>query len=352
VEKVDSNGILPMRATDRVFATAHSFRRFLQTELRPHLEQLPLADSLVDVELQRPVCPALLRQQWPAATVDELSSAEILASAISVDQSVVPVRQFVGGASAARQRVKDFIRHGLKSYLENRNQPKAEATSGLSPYLHFGHISAHEVFQAVAAAAHWSPDKLSRKATGSREGWWGAGPNAEAFLDQLVTWREIGFNMCAHSEAYASYSCLPPWARKTLSEHAADQRPVLYSRAQFENAATHDPLWNAAQSQLLEEGRIHNYLRMLWGKKILEWSPTPEGALETMIDLNNKYALDGRDPNSYTGIFWILGRYDRPWAPQRPIFGAIRYMSSDSTSRKLRVRNYVNRYARTGLSPS
>ena len=126
----------------------------------------------------------------------------------------------------------------------------------------------------------------------------------------------------------------------------ADPRPVLYSRETLENAATHDVLWNAAQSQLLTEGRIHNYLRMLWGKKILEWSQTPEDALETMIDLNNKYALDGRDPNSYTGIFWILGRYDRPWAPQRPIFGNIRYMSSANAARKLRVKDYIARYTK------
>ena len=344
VEKVDSNGLLPMRSTDRVFNTARSFRRFVQTELGHHLNELPLADSLADVELPRLVCPPLLQERWPAAGIDELSSPERLAAAIPMHQSIGPVRDFVGGGAAARKRVQHFIRHGLKFYVENRNQPDAEATSGISPYLHFGHISAHEVFQAVTDAARWSPAKLSSKATGSREGWWGAGPDTEAFLDQLVTWREIGFNMCAHSPDYASYGSLPAWARNTLAEHAADPRPVLYSRTQFEHAATHDTLWNAAQSQLVEEGRIHNYLRMLWGKKILEWSPKPEDALETMIDLNNKYALDGRDPNSYSGIFWILGRYDRPWGPERPIFGTIRYMSSENTARKLRVRDYVNRF--------
>jgi deoxyribodipyrimidine photo-lyase len=181
--------------------------------------------------------------------------------------------------------------------------------------------------------------------TGRREGWWGADANVEAFLDQLVTWREIGFNMCAHAADYDSYESLPEWAKKTLARHARDPRPALYSREQLERAGTHDRLWNAAQRQLLTEGIIHNYLRMLWGKKILEWSPTPMDALATMIELNNKYALDGRDPNSYSGIFWILGRYDRPWGPERPIFGTVRYMSSDNTAKKLKVRNYLEKYA-------
>lgn len=346
VEKVDSNGIFPMRSTDRVFTTAHSFRRFLQKELPAHLGEFPAADSLAGVDLPRMAAPPILLKRWPAATAQELSSAKVLAAAIPLDGSVAPVSGFAGGAGAARDCLKRFVRNGLHSYVETRNQPEAETSSGLSPYLHFGHISAHEVFQTVAAAVGWSRQKLSPKTTGSREGWWGAGPDAEAFFDQLVTWREIGFNMCALSSGYATYGSLPVWARKTLAEHAADPRPSLYSREQLENAATHDVLWNAAQSQLLAEGRIHNYLRMLWGKKILEWSQTPEDALETMIDLNNRYAMDGRDPNSYTGIFWTLGRYDRPWAPQRPIFGNIRYMSSDNAARKLRVKNYINRYTR------
>ena len=129
------------------------------------------------------------------------------------------------------------------------------------------------------------------------------------------------------------------------ARHAADARPEVYTHDEFDRAATHDPLWNAAQRQLRRDGRIHNYLRMLWGKKILEWSPTPEDALATMIDLNNRYALDGRDPNSYSGIFWILGRYDRPWGPERPIFGTVRYMSSENTARKVRVKDYLARYA-------
>ena len=150
---------------------------------------------------------------------------------------------------------------------------------------------------------------------------------------------------CLHRDDYDRYVSLPNWARETLEAHRADQRPYLYTMAQFEAAATHDRLWNAAQNQLVRTGTLHNYLRMLWGKKILEWTTGPEEALEIMIELNNKYALDGRDPNSYSGIFWTLGRYDRAWGPVRPVFGKVRYMSSVNTARKVRLKEYLRRYA-------
>jgi deoxyribodipyrimidine photo-lyase len=190
----------------------------------------------------------------------------------------------------------------------------------------------------------WTAQSLPSKATGSRRGWWGISDSAEAFLDQLITWRELGYNMCSTLEGYDQYESLPSWALSSLTEHAKDPRPLLYPLEQLETGSTHDPLWNAAQMELVKEGRLHNYLRMLWGKKILEWSPSPRDALQVMIELNNKYALDGRDPNSYSGIFWVLGRYDRPWGPERQIFGKIRYMSSENTARKVRVRDYIKRY--------
>jgi deoxyribodipyrimidine photo-lyase len=344
MEKVDSNGIFPIRSTDRAFATAHSFRRFLQKNLREHLETFPLVDALAGADLPRLKPKLYLRERQPAATFDELSSPQALADTIPIDHSPQPVKALASGPAAARKRLRDFVRYSLSSYADNRYDPDTESSSGLSSHLHFGHVSAHEVFQAVMSAARWSSEKLAAQATGSRESWWGAGTNAEAFLEQLVTWRELGFNACVYLPGYDRYESLPRWAQDTLAAHAADQRPVLYSRTQFEKAETHDPLWNAAQVQLLQEGRIHNYLRMLWGKKILEWSITPQDALETMIHLNNKYALDGRDPNSYSGIFWILGRYDRPW-PERSIFGTVRYMSSENTARKLHVRDYIRRYS-------
>jgi deoxyribodipyrimidine photo-lyase len=338
VERVDSNGLLPMHSVDRVFNTAHSFRRFLQANLRSHLTEFPVRDPLLNVELPLMSAPSILKQGWPPVGPG--------------NASVSPVPAFTGGAHAARETLRRFVTEALPKYSEARNQPESDASSGLSPYLHFGHISTHEIFSVISERERWSMDKLHGKADGGRAGWWGMSADAEAFLDQLVTWRELGFNMCAHGTDPFAYSSLPEWVRKTLGEHAGDPRPVQYSLEQFESASTHDALWNAAQLQLVTEGRIHNYLRMLWGKKILEWSRTPEVALDIMIHLNNKYALDGRDPNSYTGIFWVLGRYDRPWAPVRPIFGSIRYMSSENTARKLRVRHYVERYTGSAVRSS
>jgi deoxyribodipyrimidine photo-lyase len=166
---------------------------------------------------------------------------------------------------------------------------------------------------------------------------------AEAFLDELVTWRELGFGYCHHEPDYARWETLPGWARDTLETHADDPRPHLYDLGAFDEASTHDPLWNAAQRELRERGVIHNYLRMLWGKKILEWTAHPRDALDIMIELNNRYAVDGRDPNSYSGITWVLGRFDRGW-PERPVFGKVRSMSSDATRRKVSVEAYLERW--------
>ena len=229
------------------------------------------------------------------------------------------------------------------------NLDQLDVASGLSPFLHFGHISPHAVLEGVARAEDWSVEHLPDTGNGARAGWWGMSDNAEAFMDQLVTWRELGFNMSHHQPDYASYESLPAWARQTMEQHAADERPHIYSLEDLELARTHDPLWNAAQNQLRAEGRIHNYLRMLWGKKIYQWSPGPRQALAALIHLNDKYALDGRDPNSISGITWCLGRYDRAWGPERPIFGKLRYMTSENTARKVRVKEYVARWSEASL---
>ena len=164
--------------------------------------------------------------------------------------------------------------------------------------------------------------------------------------------RELGFNYCAHRDDADRFESLPEWARRTMAEHAGDPRPHLYDLDALQEARTADPLWNAAQRQLLREGRIHNYLRMLWGKKIYEWSASGEQALARMLELNNRWGVDGRDPNSYSGIAWVLGRYDRAWGPERPVHGKLRYMTSDSTARKLRVREYLARYAAEPRAPA
>jgi deoxyribodipyrimidine photo-lyase len=246
--------------------------------------------------------------------------------------------------------MEQFLSSGIDRYAADRNHPDEGAASGLSPWLHFGHVSAHQIFEELAENEGWDRGRLATKATGAREGWWGMSANAEAFIDQLITWRELGFNMSALRSDYDRYESLPEWARNTLEAHESDPRPHLYSLEQLESSDTHDPIWNAAQTELRETGKLQNYLRMLWGKKILEWSPTARDALAAMIALNDKYALDGRDPNSCSGIFWVLGRYDRAWGPERPIFGKIRYMTSENTKRKLRMTDYLDRFARPSQS--
>ena len=344
MERVESNGLLPMRATDRVFPTAYAFRRFLQRTVPDHLLDTPRANPLARLDLPRlRGLPNEIRRRWPPASSRLLNTDAAALAHLPIDHKVGQIRTR-GGHTVARKILRMFVKRKLSCYPDNRNHPDADGASGLSAYLHFGHISVHEIFWELAKAEGWSPANLSEKTSGKREGWWGMSEAAEAFLDQLVTWREVGFNMCYHSEDYAKYGSLPDWARVTLAEHAADRRRYVYSLEEFENGLTHDRLWNASQMQLVREGRMHNYMRMLWGKKILEWSASPRDALEVMIELNNKYALDGQDPNSYSGIFWVLGRYDRAWGPERPIFGKVRYMSSENTARKLKLKDYLDTY--------
>jgi deoxyribodipyrimidine photo-lyase len=344
LEQVDANGLFPMRATDRVFTTAFSFRSYLQKELRPHLDVPQRPDPLARVRLPALYSlPADIVRRWPPASDALLAGDATELAVLPIDHTVVPVK-YRGGHTAARNLLHRFLDRKLGGYADHANDPDTDGRSGLSPYLHFGHLSTHEVFDELMRREGWSPDRLAAKTGGRRSGWWGVSPSAEAFLDQFVTWRELGFNACAHRADYDRYESLPAWAQATLARHAADPRPHVYTLDEFAAARTHDPLWNAAQRQLVRDGRIHNYLRMLWGKKILEWSPTPRDALAVLIELNNRYAVDGRDPNSYGGIFWVLGRYDRPWGPERPVFGTVRYMSSASTARKVPVREYLDRY--------
>lgn len=342
IELVDSNGILPMRATDRTFTVAHSYRRYMQKEIVKHLDDWPTPEPLDDLKIERlSRLPKEILDRWPACSQRELTHFSL--AKLPIDHSVQPTSA-KGGMRAAQQTLVKFVTKKLFHYSEDRNEPEKNGASGLSPYLHFGHISPHEVFEQIAAANRWTPANLE-KPNGKMHGYWNMSESSEAFMDQLLTWREIGFNMCWRDPNYDSYSSLPNWAKATLAEHASDPRPVIYTMEQFEEATTHDELWNAAQRQLIRDGVIHNYLRMLWGKKILHWTVSPEEALDVMVHLNNKYALDGRDPNSYSGIFWILGRYDRAWGPERPIFGKVRYMTSESTRSKFSVKAYLERYS-------
>lgn len=257
-----------------------------------------------------------------------------------------PVPDAPGGAPAGRERLLRFLRTGLAGYAERRSVPGPPAgshASGLAPYLHLGHLSPEEV---MTAAARELGGALDAAAAGRREGFFGH-PDLDAFLDQVLTWRTLGHVWLRHhgGEVPGLERALPAWAWRTLSAHAGDPRPYLYGREELEAGETHDPLWNAAQRQLVACGTIHNYLRMLWGKKVVEWSESPQTAWRALRDLNDTYALDGSDPNSLSGILWCFGLFDRPWAPERPVFGTVRYMSSAAASRKFRLGPYLEHVA-------
>jgi deoxyribodipyrimidine photo-lyase len=343
LEVADSNGLIPLAATDREYATAHAFRRFVQRTVRDHLRELPLENPLAEPLPPPAALPAAILDRWPAAPRALLNGNPAALAALPLDHDVAAV-DVKGGPVAGRRALERFLDDALDAYAETRNRPDDGRSSGLSPYLHFGHVAAHEVFLEVMRRERWSPDDVVAPANGRRAGWWGVSESAEGFLDQLVTWRELGFQFCHHRDDHARWSSLPEWARRTLEVHASDEREHVYDLETFASATTHDELWNAAQRQLQREGTIQNYLRMLWGKKILEWTGHPKDALAVMVELNDRYALDGRDPNSETGIFWVLGRHDRPWGPERSIFGTVRYMSSANTARKVPVKRYLDRF--------
>lgn len=249
---------------------------------------------------------------------------------LGMNRTVQPAPAIRGGTQAAMRRLRLFLQKKLPAYSQLRNRPESDGTSTLSPYLHFGNISPVTIAREVMTAA--APQK-----------------SKDEFLDQLVTWRELSINFVRHNELYDSLECAEPWAMRTLAKHARDQRPVLYTETQLENAETHDELWNAAQMQMVEQGWMHNYMRMYWGKKILEWTRSPAEAFQIAVRMNDKYELDGRDPNGYAGIAWaVAGKFDRPWF-QRPIFGQIRYMSGPSTGKKFDSKKYIAQHSREGL---
>lgn len=342
LEAIDTNGLLPVAAAGRAVPMAHGFRAHLQRTFRSQLGAWPAEKPLAALlRGPRAAIDRAILSRWPAADAESLADGAAAGLPIDHGAGAVAIR---GGTRAARARLAAFVNSGLARYGEHHNQPEQDATSRLSPWIHFGHLAVHEVFQAVMTREKWTSRKLGSAARGGREGWWNVSASAESFLDELVTWRELAFNTAAFVGGYERYAALPEWARRTLDAHRGDRREHLYTLEQLDAAATHDPLWNAAQRQLKRDGWFHGYMRMLWGKKILEWSAAPEDALGVMAHLMNRYSLDGRDPSSWAGFAWVLGRYDRPW-PEREIFGQVRYMSSTNTARKLRVRRYVEQYS-------
>ena len=243
-----------------------------------------------------------------------------------LDRSVGPVTYWKGGTHAGLDRLKLFCNKMLRSYEDTRNEPEVDGTSAMSPYLHYGHVGPQTIALAVAAAAEADPTLKSAK---------------ESYFNELIAWRELAINFVWHTDKYDSADCAEDWARKTIAEHARDERERLYTVAQLEAAETHDELWNAAQIQMVHHGWMHNYMRMYWAKKILEWTPDVDTAMQACVYLNDKYFIDGRDPNGYAGIAWaIVGKFDRAWGT-RPIFGKRRYMSGASTGKKFDSKQYI-----------
>jgi deoxyribodipyrimidine photo-lyase len=246
---------------------------------------------------------------------------------MGVSSEVTPVPFFRGGTRSAKRILEDFVRTRLRDYARNRNQPQTDNVSHMSKYLHFGQISPSAVARIVG------------------ESTMGGTQDRDAFLDELIVRRELTYNFVRYTPDYDRYSSVPGWAKQSLEVHRADSRHHHYTRAQLERGKTHDPYWNAAMKEMRDTGYMHNYMRMYWGKKILEWSNTPEYAFQTALYLNNKYFIDGRDPNSYANVGWIFGLHDRPWQ-ERSIFGKVRTMSARGLERKAHPEEYVAKVER------
>lgn len=322
---VDSSCIVPMNCFEK-----HEYAAYT---IRPKIARM-LPKYLVPVNEPKP------RRSWRGKPADfhvEVTSRNIpdLVASCEIDHGVKPSTSFRGGSAAAEERLTHFLDRNLKRYARERNQPTSHATSNLSPYLHFGHISSLEV--ATRAKEHAARHRLV----------------ADEFLEELIVRRELAFNHARFGTDPQGFGDLPDWARKTMKTHAADKRDPLFTAEQLERAETYDPVWNAAQKELLLRGTIHGYYRMYWGKKIIEWTAGYREALDIMVHLHDRYALDGRDPNTYTNILWCFGLHDRPWF-ERPIFGVMRYMSFDGMKRKTDINAYIEEIAeleRTGQDP-
>jgi deoxyribodipyrimidine photo-lyase len=306
---VDADVIVPTKLLEKAQYAART--------IRPRLRAL-LGDYLL------PCTNPKAKVKWTAPPNSLDPNSDLTEDWKTLDRGVLPVSSFKSGTTAALAQLADFVQHRLVDYPELQGAPECDATSRLSPYLHFGHIS--PVTIAIAVRNADAPEEAKDK-----------------YLDQLITWRELAINFVHFNPIYDSIECAEPWAHKSLALHADDPRPTLYTRAQFEHAQTHDELWNAAQLQMLHQGWMHNYMRMYWAKKILEWSPSPQQAYLTALYLNDKYLLDGRDPNGYAGIAWaIAGKFDRPWF-DHVIFGAIRYMSGPAAAKKFDAAEYIRK---------
>lgn len=307
--QVETDAVIPVH-------TASEKCEYAARTLRPKITRL-LPDYLVPMPCHVPIETT----NQPAVKLD----INALLQTMDITDEIPVSSVFRGGQTEAMRRLHEFVLHRLPHYADKSNDPARRMSSELSSYLHFGQISPLTIALNIQQATADSTNK-------------------DAYLEELIVRRELAFNQALFNPASHEYHGIPSWAQTTLDTHRHDPRDYLYSRDEWEQAATHDPYWNAAQNQLRQEGIIHNYMRMYWGKKLIEWSASPEEAFETAVYLNNTYALDGRDPNSWTGISWCFGTHDRPWT-QRPVFGTVRYMNANGLKRKFKqIQQYVDCY--------
>jgi deoxyribodipyrimidine photo-lyase len=312
---VDADVVVPTRLMERAQYAART--------IRPRLYRL-LPEFLVPFENPR------AEREWkrPRGLVADRIE-DVARGWKTLDRSVEPVEAWVGGTRAGMKRLKLFTGRMMKSYERDRNRPEVDGTSALSPYLRFGHVGPVTIARAVEDAVRLDASLKSAR---------------DAYFNELIVWRELAVNFVKYTPKYDSTECAEAWAKKTIAEHARDERERLYTLAELERGETHDELWNAAQRQMVRFGWMHNYLRMYWAKKILEWTPSARVAMKWAIYLNDKYELDGRDPNGYAGIAWsMVGKFDRAWG-ERAVFGKIRYMSGASTGRKFNSKQYVEQW--------
>ncbi len=309
---VDASCVVPMNRMEKREYAAYTIRPKIKKLLPSYLSPLPPLKVGTAYTGEIPAFHSAVKPNH----IPELVAG------CDIDHSVKPSHTHRGGSGEAQRRLEHFLKSNLRRYARERNEPSAHATSGMSPYLHFGHISSLDI--SLQTRAYAAEHDLI----------------ADEFLEELIVRRELAFNHARFSDDPESLDTLPDWALRTMQKHAEDARSPQYDRDQLEACQTYDPLWNATQRELLIRGTMHGYYRMYWGKKIVEWSPTYQDALDAMIYFHDRYSLDGRDPNTYTNILWCLGLHDRPWG-ERPIFGMLRYMSYEGMKRKTNVEAYI-----------
>ncbi|MCW7493666.1 deoxyribodipyrimidine photolyase [Leptospira sp. 2 VSF19] len=339
---VDSNSLLPFSRFEKEASAARILRIWIHKEF---LKGIP---DFTKQKWEKKDLEGLHQNTKPPKNFGLPKDLDTFLNTFAFKEKVLPAKGVKGGRNDALKILKTFLSKKLNNYETGRSQPNSQeltATSGLSPYLHFGHIGIEEIFTSVLEASNkgkWNPERMSYGKPGDREHFYSESSSANHFLDELITWRDIGFLFFWKDKPSRIHlGNLPDWVKNNFNKHKLDTREYLYTLEQFESAKTHDELWNAAQTELVKTGRMHNYMRMLWGKKVIEWSKSYEEAFLILEHLNNKYAYDGRNPNSYTGILWCFGLFDRPWFPERNVFGNVRFMSSDSTKKKFKMNSYL-----------